>query len=223
MSDSETRQIGRHLFIFPKSDQIGCDGSPTIIAKPVDITQDLPREFVRYLKALFDILDQNGTGLVKLSDIEARWSASSSSSGLTRGVIDNLRKVSPKNGFLSFERLCSGFKLALKTQPDRTNGSFKAASRTRRSLSLPQLDALHKDWTSDSSEDSFQNYDTRKNSEIMDKLRSWRHANMEKQCNDEGGSSSTGSNSKCVVVNPWLIREAFEKPELLFYIFTNTH
>ena len=198
MSDFATRQIARHAFLLPKQDPVA--GSATIVAKPVDITPDLPKEFVRYLKALFDILDTNKSGLVKLADIEARWSASGASTGLSSGVLQSLRQVTPRNGLLSFERLCSGFRQALNSPP--TNGKFGAAS-TKRSRSMPQLDVLSKDWTSDSSEDSFQNYNGRRNGEIMDKIRSWRTANAEKTApRPDEGNSSTGSSSKCVVL--WL-------------------
>lgn len=210
-SPMDTRQIGRHVFLFSK--QNSCEGSPTIIAKPVDITQDLPREFLRYLKTLFDILDEKGTGFVRLTDIESRWKTKHGSNGLSEGVIENLRKVTPKNGLLSFERLCTGMKLALKTQPrahtNEVNGTTNGLDHSsKRSNSLPQLDTTSKDWTSDSSEDSFAGNERRNKVQIIKKLRDWKDESQGKRRSQSfntipnsltGGndSPSTGSASEC--------------------------
>ncbi|XP_065205093.1 suppressor APC domain-containing protein 2 [Planococcus citri] len=72
----------------------------------------LPKPFLHVLKTLFDILDDEGTGLVKFSDIEARWQENSVAE-LPKGVIESLRKVTPPNGLLSFERYCAGLKICL--------------------------------------------------------------------------------------------------------------
>lgn len=206
-SPIDTRQIGRHVFLFSK--QNSSEGSPTIIAKPVDITQDLPREFLRYLKTLFDILDEKGTGFVRLTDIESRWKTKHGSNGLSEGVIENLRKVTPKNGLLSFERLCTGMKLALKTQPraqtNGVNGTTNGLDHSsKRSNSLPQLDASSKDWTSDSSEDSFAGNERRNKVQIIKKLRDWKDESQGKRRSQSfntipnsvtGGSDSPSSGS----------------------------
>lgn len=206
-SPMDTRQVGRHVFIFPK--QNGTEGSPTIIAKPVDITQDLPREFLRYLKTLFDILDEKGTGFVRLADIESRWKTKHGSNGLSEGVIESLRKVTPKNGLLSFERLCTGMKLGLKTQPRaQTNGVNGTANgldhSCKRSNSLPQLDTASKGWTSDSSEDSFAGSERGSKVQIIKKLRDWKDESEGKRRSQSfntnsptGGSDSAGSSSEC--------------------------
>ena len=206
-SPMDTRQVGRHVFIFPK--QNGTEGSPTIIAKPVDITQDLPREFLRYLKTLFDILDEKGTGFVRLADIESRWKTKHGSNGLSEGVIESLRKVTPKNGLLSFERLCTGMKLGLKTQPRaQTNGVNGTANgldySCKRSNSLPQLDTASKGWTSDSSEDSLAGSERRSKFQIIRKLRDWKDESEGKRRSQSfntnsptGGSDSAGSSSEC--------------------------
>ncbi|PFX27253.1 uncharacterized protein LOC111327860 [Stylophora pistillata] len=205
-SPMDTRQVGRHVFIFSK--QNGSENPPTIIAKPVNITQDLPREFLRYLKTLFDILDEKGTGFVRLADIETRWKTKQGSNGLGEGVIESLRKVTPKNGLLSFERLCTGMKLALKTQPRaQTNGSMNGLDHsTRRSNSLPQLDTATKGWTSDSSEDSFAGNENRTKAHVINKLRDRKDESQEKRRsltintsnqrtsgNDSSGSASPSS------------------------------
>ncbi|KAK7583944.1 hypothetical protein V9T40_004907 [Parthenolecanium corni] len=72
----------------------------------------LPKSFIHILRTLFDILDNKQTGLVKFSDIEARWQEDSAAD-LPKGVIDSLRKVTPPNGLLSFEQFCAGLKISL--------------------------------------------------------------------------------------------------------------
>uniref|UniRef100_A0A182QEI9 Suppressor APC domain-containing protein n=1 Tax=Anopheles farauti TaxID=69004 RepID=A0A182QEI9_9DIPT len=72
----------------------------------------LPKAFVAAMRTLFDIMDDRKTGFVRLADIEERWQ-DDGSKGLPRGVIDSLRKVTPPNGLLSFERFCSGLKICL--------------------------------------------------------------------------------------------------------------
>lgn len=208
MSDAsiDTRQVGRHVFLFSKRN--GQDGSATIIAKPVDISQDLPREFLRYLRTLFDVLDENGNGLVKLADIESRWKTKQSSNALSEGVIESLRKVTPKNGLLSFERLCTGMKLALKAQPQ--TGKNGNGHTNKPSSSFPKLDSSAKDWTSDSSEDSSASSERREKVQMIKKLREWKEEspnnNRRSQnftSNNIGGSeSSSGSNSECLLFLP---------------------
>ena len=170
----DSRQVGRHVFLFSKEN--GIEGTPTIVAKPVDVTKDLPREFLRYLKTLFDILDEKGAGFIRLADIETRWKTTHGSNGLWKAVIENLRKVASKNGLLSFETLCTGMKLALKTETCAvSNGGQLFGHPTKRSQSLPQLDVTSKDWTSDSSEDSLkQSQNRRDKTQIMNKLRDWK-------------------------------------------------
>ncbi|CAG0893808.1 unnamed protein product [Cyprideis torosa] len=79
--------------------------------------EGLPPKFVEALKTLFDILDDQKTGLVKFNEIEARWKGDvengNSPSGLPAGVLDSLAKVTPANGLLTFERFCAGLRIAL--------------------------------------------------------------------------------------------------------------
>ncbi|XP_055374288.1 uncharacterized protein LOC129607355 isoform X2 [Condylostylus longicornis] len=72
------------------------------------------------MKTLFDILDDHQTGYVKLEDIERGWQ-DDGSKGLPHGVIDSLRKVTPLNGLLSFERFCAGLKICLLRNQATTN------------------------------------------------------------------------------------------------------
>ncbi|GAB6023531.1 suppressor APC domain containing 2 [Chamberlinius hualienensis] len=74
--------------------------------------EDLPSQFVSSMRTLFDIMDDNKTGCVKLSDIETRWREDESRL-LPKGVIECLRKVTPPNGLLSFERFCVGLRICL--------------------------------------------------------------------------------------------------------------
>ena len=80
------------------------------IVQDADI--DLPKQFISSLKILFEILDEHRNGFVRLCDIESRWS-DQGVKGLPFGVIEALRKVTPPNGLLSFNRFVSGLKLAL--------------------------------------------------------------------------------------------------------------
>uniref|UniRef100_A0A182PFT2 Suppressor APC domain-containing protein n=1 Tax=Anopheles epiroticus TaxID=199890 RepID=A0A182PFT2_9DIPT len=83
---------------------------PPLHRQPAD--DGLPKAFVAAMRTLFDIMDDRKTGFVRLADIEERWQ-DDGSKGLPRGVIDSLRKVTPPNGLLSFERFCSGLKICL--------------------------------------------------------------------------------------------------------------
>lgn len=88
----------------------------------------LPKQFVTSMKTLFDILDDQKTGFVKLSDIEKGWQ-DDGCKGLPHGVIDSLRKVTPSNGLLSFERFCAGLKICLLR-----NQSEQNRNRSRQSI-----------------------------------------------------------------------------------------
>nr|CAG4644917.1 EOG090X08VB [Leptodora kindtii] len=74
--------------------------------------EGLPKQFISSMKTLFEIMDDKKTGFVKLSDLEAFWSEEGLS-GLPKGVIESLHKVTPANGLLSFERFVAGLKMCL--------------------------------------------------------------------------------------------------------------
>lgn len=76
------------------------------------MTNDLPKQFVSSLRILFDILDENHSGFVRLSDIESRWKEDGVK-GLPSGVVDALKRVTPANGYLNFDRFVAGLKLVL--------------------------------------------------------------------------------------------------------------
>ena len=48
------------------------------------------------------------------SEIERRWHEDGTQ-GLPQGVLNSLRKVTPSNGLLTFERFCSGLKVQMST------------------------------------------------------------------------------------------------------------
>ncbi|KAF5294121.1 hypothetical protein FQA39_LY13492 [Lamprigera yunnana] len=81
----------------------------------------LPKQFVSAMRTLFDIMDDKKSGYVKFADIENRWQ-DDGSKGLPKGVIESLRKVTPPNGLLSFERFCAGLKICLlRNQVEQRN------------------------------------------------------------------------------------------------------
>lgn len=86
----------------------------------------LPKHFVSAMRILFDIMDDQNTGFVKFSDIEGRWQ-DDGTQGLPKGVLDSLKKVTPANGLLSFERFCAGLKICLLQI--QAEGDFKKHDR----------------------------------------------------------------------------------------------
>lgn len=91
--------------------------------------EGLPKQFVTSLRILFDILDEDRTGYVRLCDIESRWHEEGVR-GLPSGVIETLRKVAPQNGKLSFENFVTGLKLSLlKSPPNIQSGNENRSVR----------------------------------------------------------------------------------------------
>lgn len=211
-ADSRQAHHGKHLYIFQKDENYRSN-SPTIIAKPVEVIEELPQEFVKCLKTLFDILDEKGSGLVKLSDIEARWGGKKgNTNSFPVGVIENLKKVAPRSGLLSFERLCTGMKLAMKNNAENfsnTNSSSRQSdlidteSRSR-SQSMPHL-VNHLVKKQDLSSDKELIKPSWKDKvAVMDKLKSWQRESLRTRNSASdtclmGGHKSyatTGSKSK---------------------------
>lgn len=79
------------------------------------------------LKILFDILDEEHKGLIRLRDVETRWS-DEGVRDLPVGVMEGLRKVVPPNGLLSFECFVSGLKLALLQGREQQKRRYVSAS-----------------------------------------------------------------------------------------------
>uniref|UniRef100_A0A8C8RF89 Suppressor APC domain-containing protein n=2 Tax=Pelusios castaneus TaxID=367368 RepID=A0A8C8RF89_9SAUR len=83
----------------------------------------LPQFFLRSLRTLFEILDEQGCGAVHFSEIESRWGQGgpglSPPGGLPGerlppGVLPALQQVAgPSGGYLSFPRLLAGLRIAL--------------------------------------------------------------------------------------------------------------
>lgn len=104
--------------------------------QPLDI-DGLPKHFVTAMRTLFDIMDDKNTGFVKFSDIEGRWQ-DDGTQGLPKGVLDSLKKVSPPNGLLSFEKFCTGLKICL-LQVQADTDSKKHDGQPNRPPSAPIL------------------------------------------------------------------------------------
>ncbi|XP_026576214.1 suppressor APC domain-containing protein 1 [Pseudonaja textilis] len=116
----------------------------------------LPRPFLRSLRVLFEILDDQRRGTVHISEIESRWGrggcgvvAPQEDQEIPAGVLQALQRVAePCGGFLSFPRLVAGLSIALlqtedggaeeaeaEVEEDGGRGAalVKKASRTRAS------------------------------------------------------------------------------------------
>lgn len=109
----------------------------------------LPKQFVGAMRTLFDIMDDKGAGFVKFSEIERRWQ-DDGTKGLPKGVIESLRKVTPPNGMLSFERFCAGLKICLlRNQVEGKNPSKQYAGESQpiRPPSAPVLEIDKPHWT----------------------------------------------------------------------------
>ena len=72
----------------------------------------LPKSFVDAMRILFRIMDDQNSGSVKYSEIEERWQ-DDGNQGMPRGVLESLKKVTPPNGLLTFDRFCAGLKICL--------------------------------------------------------------------------------------------------------------
>ncbi|CAH0390784.1 unnamed protein product [Bemisia tabaci] len=115
----------------------------------------LPKQFVIAMRTLFDIMDDKHVGYVKFSEIERRWQ-DDGTKGLPPGVLESLRKVTPVNGLLTFERFCAGLKICLlKNQVEGRNQQhdLNHMSKLNRPPSAPilDLDSNKLKWESSSS------------------------------------------------------------------------
>ncbi|XP_050776863.1 suppressor APC domain-containing protein 1 [Gopherus flavomarginatus] len=92
----------------------------------------LPRSFLRSLRTLFEILDEQRHGAVHLSEIESRWGrggpglsppGGAQHEHLPPGVLPALQQVAgPSGGFLSFPRLVAGLRIALLQDQEGEQG-----------------------------------------------------------------------------------------------------
>lgn len=110
------------------------------MTSPSSTLDGLPKQFVTAMRTLFDIMDDKHTGYVNFVDIENRWQ-DDGSKGLPKGVLESLRKVTPPNGLLSFERFCAGLKISLlRNQVERTVPPPVTGISQNRPPSAPLLD-----------------------------------------------------------------------------------
>lgn len=118
-NNSSTVQIGGgNQKLFQSSTNSLCSNNSDI--------DGLPKSFINAMRTLFDIMADPRTGFVRFSDIEQRWQEESQ--GMPLGVVESLRKVTPANGNLSFERFCNGLKICLvknQTSEKTTMTSYK--------------------------------------------------------------------------------------------------
>jgi len=89
--------------------------------------EGLPPKFVAAMRTLFDVLDDDKSGCVELTQIEQWWEKErqeGSGGGVPTGVIESLRKVATsESGLLTFERFCAGLKICLlRNQKARETG-----------------------------------------------------------------------------------------------------
>ncbi|XP_034277441.1 suppressor APC domain-containing protein 1 isoform X1 [Pantherophis guttatus] len=125
---------------------------PPIAEDPPPSGPRLPRPFLHSLRILFEILDDQGKGIVHISEIESRWGRGGSGVApqvdqeIPAGVLQALQRVAePCGGFLSFPRLVAGLRIALLQTEDggaaeeeeaekgRGAAQVKKTSRTRES------------------------------------------------------------------------------------------
>ena len=109
------------------------------MSQPRSTLDGLPKDFIKSLRVLFDILDDSKTGYVKLTDIAAHWETETVS-GLPPGIIEALKKVTPPSGQLSFERFVAGLKIALlRLKSDKGNPQSRPKTQLPHSVSQPDL------------------------------------------------------------------------------------
>ncbi|OQR66747.1 hypothetical protein BIW11_13953, partial [Tropilaelaps mercedesae] len=96
--------------------------------------EGLPAKFVQSMKTLFDILDEKGSGLVPLRDIESRWARQANTQ-----VIEHLRAVADQNHnqLLSFDRFCLALKMSLLADSPKSSCSNSVSSVTSASSPAP--------------------------------------------------------------------------------------
>ncbi|XP_060615396.2 suppressor APC domain-containing protein 1 isoform X1 [Anolis sagrei] len=114
----------------------------------------LPRPFLRSLRTLFEILDDQRSGTVHISEIESRWGRRDSGvtpqgdkerCQLPSGVLQALQQVAePCGGYLSFPRLVAGLRIALlraeeeEEEAEKATGEGTRGGQTERGRSTSQ-------------------------------------------------------------------------------------
>uniref|UniRef100_A0ACB8EG03 Uncharacterized protein n=1 Tax=Sphaerodactylus townsendi TaxID=933632 RepID=A0ACB8EG03_9SAUR len=136
--------------------------APSLPSNPEDPSPTratrLPRPFLRSLRTLFEILDDQRSGTVHLSEIESRWGCGGSGvtpqgdkerCQLPAGVLQALQQVAePCGGYLSFPRLVAGLRIALlraEEEEEKTrerSGARPAESGRSSSQSMKNLSRI---------------------------------------------------------------------------------
>ncbi|XP_060936323.1 suppressor APC domain-containing protein 2 [Limanda limanda] len=94
--------------------------------EPEYSTDGLPKAFLHSLRTLFDILDDGGRGYVHISEIESRWQGADTRA-LPGGVLGCLRRVTPPNGCLTFERFVAGLRCSMLNPENSSHLRAQAA------------------------------------------------------------------------------------------------
>ncbi|XP_074599545.1 uncharacterized protein LOC141853923 [Brevipalpus obovatus] len=76
-------------------------------------THGLPDMFITSLCKLFELLDENNTGFIKISELESRWKAIECDPKVPKGLINCLQSVQTANELIDFDSFCGAIKLCL--------------------------------------------------------------------------------------------------------------
>ena len=107
-----------------------------------DAYAGVPKKILESVKALFENLDEQHTGLVHISDIKRRWRDNAIPN--LPGVYDSFRFVAPADGLLNFDTFVLGFKTAVKRR--EKNRILEQSKKTlNSSLSTSRLKDNHMD------------------------------------------------------------------------------
>ncbi|XP_039272712.2 uncharacterized protein LOC120346977 isoform X1 [Styela clava] len=94
--------------------------------------QGLPKQFVKSMRTLFDMLDDSNTGAVPLAEIERRWRDDAVPN--LPGVLSALKDIAPPEQLLTFDTFVCGLRLAL------------SRARKNEVLPLKSLNAARPKW-----------------------------------------------------------------------------
>ncbi|XP_034951780.1 suppressor APC domain-containing protein 2 isoform X2 [Chelonus insularis] len=110
-------------------------------------TDELSKNFINAMRVLFRIMDDQNTGFIQYSDIELLWQ-DNGNEGLSRGILEALKEVTPPNGLISFDRFCAGLKICLLRIKNDLKLNHHTSHTNKLSTSTLIMDNQTKDlWT----------------------------------------------------------------------------